>query len=211
MNNYAKDVFDGFGVTEDGVSHFRRNYVGFCGVEMDRVSQFLTIQLASIRKYRVYNSFSVTDVIQELEGVGRGCKPRIGEFKHYPLKGVWKAHFFDTRFLVKNIVNHWGLEYENSPKFTSLYNQVISEENESPSKHGWQGRLAHEMTVGAYEEKSRKNRRTGEWIVFSKNNGKNYYLFICRHTQQEEDQGIYDFFRILCEHEFPFLLDGNSR
>lgn len=210
MNNYAKDVLDGFNVTEDEVSHFRTSHVGFCRVDMNRVSQFLTIQLASISKHRIYNTFFITDVIQELEGVGRGCKPRVGQFKHPPLKGIWKAHFFDARFLVKNIVNHWGLEYENSPKFTSLYNRVIVAENERPTEHGWQGRLAHEMTVGAYEERSRENRRTGEWIIFSKHNGKNYYLFISSHTSKEEDQDVHRFFEVLCEHEFPFLLAENA-
>jgi hypothetical protein len=210
MNHYAKDVFEGFNVTENEVSHFRNNHAGFCRIDMNRISQFLTIQLASISKHRIHNSFSVTDVIQELEGVGRGCKPRVDQFKHPPLKGIWKAHFFDARFLAKNIINHWGLEYKNSPKLTSLYNRVIAEEDGSPTEQGWQGRLAHEMTIGAYEERSRSNRRTGEWIIFSKHNGKNYYLFISRHTSKEEDQAVYDFFKSLCEHEFPFLHTENS-
>lgn len=210
MNNYAKDVFEGFNVTEDEVSHFRNNHVGFCRVDMNRISQFLTIQLASISKHRIYNSFSVTDVIQELEGIGRGCEQRVSQFKHPPLKGLWKAHFFDARFLAKNISNHWGLEYESSPKFTSLYDRITAEEDEQPTMLGWQGRLAHEMTVGAYEERSRKNRRTGEWIIFSKHNGKNYYLFISSHTSKEEDQGVHGFFKSLCEREFPFLLAENA-
>jgi hypothetical protein len=210
MSHYAKDKFEKFNVTEDEVSHFRNSHVGFCRVDMNRISQFFLIQLASISKHRIYNSFSIIDVIQELEGVGRGCKPRVNQFKHPPLKGIWKAHFFDARFLVKNIVNHFGLEDENSPKFSSLYNRVIAEEDECPTKHGWQGRLAHEMTVAAYEERSKKNRRTGEWIVFSKHNGKNYYLFISNHTSKEEDQDVHGFFKILCEHEFPFLLSENA-
>lgn len=103
MNNYSKDVFEGFNVTESEVSHFRNNHAGFCHIDMNRISQFLTIQLASMSKLRTYNSFSVTDVIKELEGVGRGCKLRVGQFKHPPLKGIWKAHFFDTRFLAKTL------------------------------------------------------------------------------------------------------------
>lgn len=205
MNHYAKDVFEGFNVTEDEVSHFRNNHIGFCQVDMSRISQFLLIQLTSISKHRIYDSFSITDVIQELEGVGRGCKQRVGQFKHSPLKGIWKAHFFDPRFIVKNIISHWGLEYKSSPKLTSLIKRVIEEEEECPTEQGWQGRLAYEMTIATYEERSRKNCRTGEWIVFSKYNGKNYYLFISRHTSKEEDVMVHEFLKKICELEFPFL------
>ena len=45
MNNFSSDVFEGFDVTEDEVTHFRNNHVGFCGVDMNRLSQFLLIQL----------------------------------------------------------------------------------------------------------------------------------------------------------------------
>lgn len=210
MAIYAKDVFEGFDVTADEVSHFRENHSGFCHVDISRVSQFLIIQLASICKHRIYNTFSITDVIQELEGVGRGCKQRVNQFKHPPLKGLWKAHFFDARFIARNISNHWGLEYENSQKFTVLFNRVTAEEEIQPTRLGWQGRLAHEMTVGAYEERSRTNNRTGEWVIFSKHNGKNYYLFISRHTSKEENHSVHDFFKTLCEHEFPFLLTDNA-
>lgn len=177
---------------------------------MNRISQFLLIQLTLINKHRIYNPFSITDVIQDLEGVGKGYRQRVSQFKHPPLKGIFKAHFFDARFIFKNIVNHWGLEYENSPKFISLCNRISTEEEECPTKHGWQGRLAHKMTMTAYEERSRKNRLTGEWIIFSKYNSKNYYLFLSRHTSKEEDQELYKFFKNLCDHEFPFLLAENA-
>ncbi|MCK9398337.1 MAG: hypothetical protein M0Q44_22470 [Methylobacter sp.] len=205
MDTFSANVFEGFDVSEDEVAHFRNNHVGFCRVDMNRLSQFLLIQLTSISKHRAYNSFSITDVIQELEGVGRGCKQRVDQFKHLPLKGLFKAHFFDAQFLTRNLINHWGLECENSPKLNSLFSRVTAEENKTPSKFGWHGHLAHEMIVGGYEEKAKK--RTGEWIIFAKHNNLNYYLCISRHTKsKQEDQEIYDFLKLLCEREYPFLL-----
>lgn len=208
MNSIYTNVLEGFDVSENEVNHFRNNHVGFCKVDMNRVSHFLLIQLTSIHKHRIYNSFSITDVIQELEGVGRGCKLRVSQFGQLPLKGFYKAHFFDARFLVKNLINHWGLEFKDSPKFNSLFARVIEEEEKSPSKFGWQGRLAHEMTVVGYEERAKKNKRTGEWIIFAKHNNLNYYLCISRHSSpnSKEDQEIYDFLKLLCEHKYPFLL-----
>ncbi|MBS4050797.1 hypothetical protein [Methylomonas rivi] len=206
---YTKGVFEGFYVSEDEVIEFRNNHIGFSQIDLSRVSQFLSIQLASIHKHRVYNSFSITDVIQDLEGVGRGCKRRVAQFKHPPLKGLWKVHFFDPRFMVKNLINHWGLERANSPKLNNLFLRIDEDEEKSPSTHGWHGRLAHEMTVVGYEERARKNNLTGEWIIFLKYKGKNYYLCISRHTSPEEDRDVYEFLKNLCEHEYPFLLPIN--
>mgnify|MGYP001082916273 CR=1 FL=1 len=211
MNNFPTDIFEGFDVSEDEVTHFRNNHVGFCRIDMNRLSQLLLIQLTSISKHRTYNSFSITDVIQELEGVGRGCKQRFEQFKYLPLKGLFKAHFFDARFMARNLINHWGLEFENSHKFNSLFSRVTEEEEKNPSRFGWQGRLAHEMTVGGYEERAKKNKRTGEWIIFAKHNNLNYYLCISRHSKSKpEDQEIYDFLKLLCKNEYPFLLSGEA-
>ncbi|MAK66165.1 MAG: hypothetical protein CMH21_06450 [Methylophaga sp.] len=211
MNNFSSDVFEGFDVTEDEVTHFRNNHVGFCGVDMNRLSQFLLIQLTSISKHGTHDSFLITDVIQELEGVGRGCKQRVDQFKHMPLKGLFKAHFSGAQFLVRNLVNHWGLEFENSPKFNSLCSYVIEEEQKNPSKFGWQGRLAHEMVISGYKERARQNKLTGEWIIFAKHKNLNYYLCISRHSKSNRgDQEIYDFLKLLCEHEYPFLLSDSA-
>lgn len=113
--------------------------------------------------------------------------------------------FFNARFTPKNLVNHWGLEFENSLKFNALCKRIAEEEEKSPSEVRWQGRLAHAMTIGAYEERATKNRLTGEWILFAKHNGKNYYLCISIHTSGEEDQHVHDFLKTLCEHEYLFL------
>ena len=209
MGTFYADLFEGFDVSEDEVFHFRNNHVGFCRIDINRLSQFLLIQLTSISKHRTYNSFSITDVIQELEKVGRGCKQRVEQFNHLPLNGLFKVHFFDARFIARNLINHGRLELEHSPKFNSLYSRIVEKEEKTPSKIGWHGLLAHEMTIGAYEAK--KNKRTGEWLIFAKHNNLNYYLGIFKHSKpKQEDQEIYDFLKALCEREYPFLLSTEA-
>lgn len=210
MGTYGLDVYEGFGVTEEEVASFSFNHCGFCGVDMNRVSALMMIQLASIGKYRVYDTFSITDVLQELEGVGRNQKVRVAQFKHEPLKGLWKAHFFDARFLARNLINYSGLKFENNPKMAILLEKAQAEESESPSLYGWQGRLADALTVKAYEEMASKGKLTGEWIIFSKYQGLNYYLGISRHTSREEDENVSHFIDKLCKHEFPFLLHAHK-
>lgn len=211
MNNYDTDLYENFRISEEEVSSFQRNHVGFCNVDMSRVSQFLKIQLASYSKHNYYNPFSITDVIQKLEGCGRGSHPIEKQFKHLPLQGFWKTHFHDPRFIPQNIINHWGLKFENSKKIDELCARIATAEEELPSKLGLQGRLAHELTIGAYQEKTRQKGLaglTGEWIVFAKYSGFNYYLCIANHTSNpDEDTPLYNFIKTLCEHEYPFLMN----
>lgn len=209
MDIYSTDVYEGFNVSKDDVNYFKDNHPSFCNLDLSRISQFLLIQLASISKHRIYNSFSITHVIQELEGVGRGCEQRVEQFKYLPLKGLWKAHFHDASFILKNISNHWGLEFQNSPKLHALFAQVTHDERNSPSRLGLAGRLAHEMTIGTYQERTRKKGLaglTGEWIIFAKHNELNYYLCVSRHASGQEDQDLFEFLKLLSKNEYPFLL-----
>lgn len=201
------DLLDCLHISEKDVALFRDDNPGFCGVDCTRVSRLLVAQLTSARKHRTFNSYSVTDVIQKLEGVGRnGCEKREKPFKHPPLQGFWKAHFFDARFLIKNLKNHWGLGFEDSPKFNALCSRVAEEEEKTPSAHGWQGRLAHEFTICGYEERAKRKNLTGEWIVFSKHNSRNYYLCLTKHsTSIKEDGEIYALLKNFCTQEYPFL------
>lgn len=198
-------------VTDEDIAHFKSDNPGFCGFDTSRVSRLLTAQLTSASKYRLFSSFSVTDVIQQLEGVGRGICSKEGEpFRRLPLLGLWKVHFFDARFLFKNLTNHWGLAFDDCPRFKALCSQINAEEERSPSKHGWQGRLAHELVVGGYEKKARKKKLTGEWIIFAKHEGVNYYLCIAKHsTSADYDRKILALVRAFCITEFPFLF-GNA-
>lgn len=209
MNLYS-ELLDSLQISDDDVAFFRDNNPGFFGFDTSRVSSLLVAQLASISKNRIFNSFSVTDVIQRLEGIGRnGCVKYEEPFKHLPLKGFWKGHFFDARFLMKNLVNHWGLEFEESTKFDELCIRVVAEEEKSPSTYGWQGRLAHEFTMCGYEKRASKRKLTGEWIIFAKYENKNYYLCLSKHsTSREEDEKIYALIKVYCVHEFPFLFES---
>ena len=200
-------LLDSLHISEDDIAFFRDENAGLCGVEKSRVSQFLLAQLTSAYKHRVLNSFAITDVIQKLEGAGRdGLKVREEPFKHAPLKGFWKAHFFDASFLMKNLINEWGLEFKESKKFEALCVRVIAEEEGHPSPRGWQGRLAHELAISGYESRAKDRKITGEWVIFGKHENKNYYLCVAKHSASKDgDEEIYGGIKYLCRSEYPFL------
>jgi hypothetical protein len=65
--------------------------------------------------------------------------------------------------------------------------------------------LAHHATVEVYMQKMRDRTVTGEWIVFRKHNGMNYYLTLGNHTEDYGD--IYSRAVLACAFDdFPFRL-----
>lgn len=199
-----------YDVTTDDLSHFKENNIGLCRVDSSRISTLLLCQLVSFCKNRTFNVFSITDVIQGLEGCGLGhCSKKEEKFKHAPLLGFWKAHFSDARFLEQNIANHWGFKYKNSPKFLALCEKVAKEEEDNPTPHGWQGRLAHHLVITAYEERATRKKLTGEWLIFGKHKGKNYYLAAVRHSSTTQgDEEIHATLKHYCADEFPAIFYG---
>jgi hypothetical protein len=195
-------------VSEEEVNSLLGSHCGLGVLDKSRISNVLITQLAYYQKHRVFNSFSVTDVIQQLENVSpkNGAIKAEGSFNHLPLKGFMKAHFFDARFVLRNLINQSELASKKSKKFSNICSKVMQDEELNPSHHGWQGRLAHEITVVALEERASQNNITGEWIIFAKHNELNYYLCIAKHSAtKEEDQLIFSFLASYCIKEYPFL------
>jgi hypothetical protein len=208
------DILRQFCLTEEEVCNFREVDVGLAGIDITHVSWFLSAQLAYLRKSKEFSSFSVTDVIQRLEGREKGSSTKSPQqFKHYPMKGFWKAHFVDARFIVRNLVNEWGLEFNTSPKFEELCRKADEEEAQCPGPLGWQGRLAHEFVIEGYMQRVKKRKLTGEWLIFAelKLNAVRYYLGITTHSNNSiDDQRIYDCIFSACGNEYPFLFDRTT-
>ncbi|WP_322038046.1 hypothetical protein [Burkholderia cenocepacia] len=201
-------ILDGFGISEKDIHTFVTSNVGLCGIDGSRLSKFLLAQLTSAWKHRSLNTFAVTDVIQHLEGrspySGKTAKPR--QFKGDALRGLWKVHFVDAQFLLRNIYNEWEMFSAKSDKFDKLCARVAAAEEENPSPLGWQGRLAHEFVTGGYTQRASKQKLTGEWLIFGIHEQKNIYLALCTHSNSpQQDQEIYDALMKLCGNEFPDL------
>lgn len=196
----------GFGVSEHDVRSFIESNAGLSGIDTSRLSKFLHVQLTSAWKHRTLNTFAITDVIQHLEGRGPNrsntAKPR--QFKGESLRGLRKVHFFDPRFLARNVLNEWNMFSPKNTKFEKLCADVAAKEEENPSGVGWQGRLAHAFVVEGYKRRAAKQRLTGEWLIFGVREQKNVYLALCTHSEgPERDSDIYDALLNLCGGEFP--------
>lgn len=201
-------ILIGLGVSEEDIQSFSASNAGLHGVDTSQLSRFLLAQLASAWKHRTINTFAVTDLIQHLEGINpdRSSTAKPRQFKGDELRGLWKVHFFDSRFLARNILNEWGMFSSKSDKFEKLCARVAAEEEKAPSRSGWQGRLAHEFVTSGYMQRTAKRKLTGEWLIFGVYEQKNVYLALCAHSDsQEQDTQIYDALVKLCGNEFPTI------
>jgi hypothetical protein len=139
-----------------------------------------------------------------LEGVGNpvGTK-RATQFKHPPLRGFWKKHYLvgGLGSVVENVKRGFGPEPERrrlhrviegnfNPKTAHLPPETISKN------------IANAI-VNLYADRSRKECLTGEWIIYGKHDGKNYYLCLAAHD--EPDIQIFERIKRGCSGEFPFL------
>lgn len=203
-------IYEGFSVAPDDVHSFLSSNIGLSGVDISRVSSFLLVQLTSAWKHRTLNTFSVTSIIQSLEGASQKTHtPKARPFRGSALSGLWKVHFIDPKFILQNIYNEWGMFDENNPKFAELCARVVAAEEMEPSACGWQERLAHELIVSGYERRARKRKLTGEWLIFGIRNGKNVYLALCKHSRSlTEDKKIFEALKSLCGREFPELFEA---
>jgi hypothetical protein len=109
-------------------------------------------------------------------------------FQHLTLKVL---HFRLERALGKS-----GLE--------KLVTEVFDPKKSSTITREMTRELAHRVTHEPLEQRNASKRLTGEWIIFIRHDGKNYYL--CCNTHNAGDQFIYDRITQHCVRDFPDLL-----
>jgi hypothetical protein len=164
---------------------------------------FLSTLFAASKAGRT-DPFLIAREIEALEkNQPTGLKPPI-QNRHPPLKGLWHKHHMqsDIRSMALNVqhgLKHFGIPYlrekvreaekAGEPRFFSV-------EDVRP--------LTNDAIHGNMERLRQAEKLTGEWIVFAKHEGHNYYLSIATHdrsTHEDLRQQIDAF----CCVEYPFL------
>ncbi len=154
-------------------------------------------ELAAHLQNRTVNVFSIYDEIGFLEGAQYSrptqTKP-ASAFRRKPLLGLWHKHYTQACFLPKNLVNHWS-----EKRLETLFSAVLVDATIPPERH--LDYVAYAMVMEGYQERSAAHELTGEWIVYAKHDGRNYYLTLGTHG---EDDLILNRVRA-CHSEFPQL------
>lgn len=164
-----------------------------------RYSWLLVLNLFSYQQLHGINPFQIVDEIRTLEDSLRITRTKpASQFAHAPLKGLWHKHFFCSRFMAHNIKNHLS-----GGKLEKLVKEVLDPNKSPVVTESMIRELSHRVTVEAFEQRAGDGNLTGEWIVFAKHEGKNYYL--CLATHGTEDSSIFNNIRVACWPQFSFL------
>ncbi len=164
-----------------------------------RYSSLFVFNLMNLE--RVFH-IDTTPVIREImhledQGPGLQMKPAT-EFRGEHLKGLWHQHFFVVHpsAMAHNIQNHLGKN--GLAKLVAKHlpmGEVITESALSA--------LSNAIVSESLEERADSEKLTGEWIIFAKENDKNYYLSI--ETHKQPDERVAGNLRVACLPQFPFL------
>lgn len=184
--------------TSETLAELRCVYVSDCELA-SRVSELLLFDMHVLdTAYGV----SPTDIMRSVENLEagephNGIKPAT-EFKHAPLKGLWHKHYFSARFLPNNITRGLGsngLRYLFEETWAAAESSVVTKEMIAE--------VAHRIGNEPISKRRHQGKLTGEWLVFAKHDGKNYYL--CLGTHGVGNDFIYNRIMEHCVKDFPEL------
>ncbi|EUJ09678.1 hypothetical protein Meth11DRAFT_0477 [Methylophilaceae bacterium 11] len=179
------------------------------GNEIEYSISFIALLLQA-QNERWFDVNSVSDEVRCLAGLSSCTVTKDAEplFKNeFRGQDFWHKHFFDARFIPKNISNELK---RDSAEFKLWINKEFESLPEDEAlRINW---LIHQYSIGAleyragiHESVSRptdKKRITGEWIIYKPYQGKLYFLDIAFHNQGSE---LYRTLKAHCEAEYPFL------
>jgi len=187
-------------ITQDQLTQFADQY-GLEQVASGRYSSLFIGNLFLLQRQNGIDPFEIIDEIKSLEGLGPSCQTKpASQFTGKYLKGFWHKHFLSTNvsFIAHNIINQLA-----GNKFEDLANQVFGHNQNSVITEEMINDLSHRVVSETLENRANQENLTGEWIIFAKEKGKNYYL--CIATHQSGDENIAQSIKLACVPQFPFL------
>lgn len=169
-----------------------------------RISFLLLSSLFGAAKAGAVNPAVIAREIAALEkGESTGFKPAILN-RHPPLKGLWHKHFMQSGIAslarnVQNALNQYGIP---------SIEQKVREAEQSGEIRYFSAEdvplLVNDAVYGNFERRRQAEQLTGEWIIFAKHEGQNYYLTIATHDRSTHEQ-VRQQIDTLCCREFSFL------
>lgn len=144
--------------------------------------------------------YQTSEILNLIENLELSVEGNLFKSKNSPLNGIYKIHHgaYNTlgASLVINVKNYWynknnQIRTERESEFDEIYNSYHLGSIES---------ITNAMHQKAFFSKE----LTGEWLIYKKNSGINYYLCLAKHN--EGDQEIYENKILKCYQEFSELI-----
>lgn len=147
-------------------------------------------------------------VVDQIHRIQNNTIPRakgVRQFKGDILSGFHYCHWFETRFMGQNLLNHWKLQAAKSEKFETMFKDACRQVGVNEGDYISEQAIAvmsHNFVNGFFE-RSESGKLTGEWIIFAKDNDLNVYLTLAGH--KEEDHDIFLRMATACRADSPEL------
>ncbi len=170
----------------------------------DRVSLGFAFALARLGEV-LGEDHDVLHEMDVLEGLASNSSTKEStQFKYPPLHPFWHKHFSTARHLMRNMGDRWGLGKSGNRELSAMIERVAVECGDHPDL--WPKRLVHQLVLGGLDDRAAARRMTGDWIIFAKHEGRNFYLSLGTHDEATRDpNALYQRLRQGSEWEFPFL------
>lgn len=174
-----------------------------------RMSGLMIVQLYASFISGRENPFSVADEISHLEGNslrGESRTKPAAMFSRKPfLRGLWHKHYHCSGIdvMARNLLialNNYGL-----PQLEAKVEEAMNSGEERYFTAEDAAMVAHDVVTGNWERRASEQKITGHWIIYAIHEGKNFYLSLGRHTDDEAD--LRRQIETICAHQFPFLTE----
>lgn len=150
------------------------------------------------------NPFKVLEQISALEGRGGLSRTKdetlfTGKF----LKGLWHKHYVGdgVRPIAVNVER--ALKTYGLPETQRLVAEAEARGEVRDFSEQDIAAMVNEAVHGNYMRRAKDSALTGDWLVFARHEGLNYYLCVAAH--ETGDENIREWIDRLCVPEFPFL------
>lgn len=176
----------------------------------DRVSIALAFRLLG-HFGKMPEQFEILLELDCLEGLRQSSRTKPAKpFRKPPLSEypLLHKHFFSThRHLVRNVGIRWALDKDGNKDLDKLIHDVAERCGDDPDL--WPKLLVHSVVIEGFEDRARRG-LTGDWIIFTQHEGRNYYLDIATHHEGENPEELLKKLRNGCQWEFPFAFARNA-
>lgn len=178
------------------------------GLEQIARGRYSTLLAANLLGGALSGQQNPAKIVREIELLESG---ELGQFKqpiqnrHPPLKGLWHKHYMQDGLasLAKNVDK--GLRRYGMP----FFEQKIQEAQEARELRYVTPEdvpeLVTDIVCGNRQRLAEQQALSGEWIIFAKHEGSNYYLTIATHDSATH-QRVREQIDGVCCIEFPFLV-----
>ncbi|UGV30921.1 hypothetical protein LO767_18565 [Halopseudomonas aestusnigri] len=188
----------------DSLEFARR--IGLEQLVSGRYSTLLVANLIGGALSGVQNPAKIVREIRQLEqGQLGGFKAPI-QNRHPPLKGLWHKHYQQDGLgsLALNVQK--GLGRFGIPFFDEMIREAEAASEERYLDAEDVPALVDDIVRGNRQRLASQQALTGEWLIFAKHEGQNYYLTTAFHDATTHDRVRQQIDAVCCV-EFPFLVD----